>query len=52
MPGTKYYYYNHKGNLKNTADDELNVINNEADPAAAFAMGPALYAASKGITKV
>ena len=50
--GKVYYYKNHKGNWKTTAEDELSVINNEADPETAFAMGPAGYAASIGETKV
>lgn len=47
-----YWYKNHKGNMKNTSEDELNIIHNEVDPAAAFAMGPKSYGISKGISKV
>lgn len=50
--GTIYWYKNHKGNWKNTSEDDLKVINDEADIAAAWALGPAGYAATKGITKV
>lgn len=45
---TTYYYRNHKGNWKNTKDDELNILASEAD----FLKGPATFAAEKTITKV
>ena len=45
--GKTYYYKNHKGNWKNTTDDELKI-----ETAEDFAMGPVAYAQSKGITKV
>lgn len=47
-----YWYKNHKGNWKNTDDDELKTIHNEADPAAAFALGPYGYGTSIGQSKV
>ena len=49
---TTYWYKNHKGNWKNTTEDELNVIHDEANPAAAWAMGPYEYGRSKNISKV
>ena len=45
--GKTYYYKNHKGNWKNTTDDELKIASAED-----FNMGPVAYAASKNITKV
>lgn len=47
-----YWYKNHKGNWKNTDDDELKSIHSEADPAAAFALGPYGYGTSIGQSKV
>lgn len=47
-----YWYKNHKGNFKNTTDDELKTIHDEADPAACFAMGPYAYGTSIGQSKV
>jgi len=47
-----YWYKNHKGNWKNTDEDELKTIHDEADPAAAFAMGPYEYGTSIGQSKV
>ena len=47
-----YWYKNHKGNWKNTTDDELKTIHDEVDPAAAFAMGPYEYGTSIGQSKV
>jgi hypothetical protein len=47
-----YWYKNHKGNWKNTDDDELKTIHNEANPAAAFALGPKGYGQSIGQSKV
>lgn len=47
-PNTVYYYYNHKGNLKNTADDELSMLSSGAD----FALGPRGLAMREGVTKV
>ena len=47
-----YWYKNHKGNMKNTDEDELKTIHTEADPAAAFAMGPRDYGLSIGQNKV
>ena len=49
---TTYWYKNHKGNWKNTDEDELKTIHNEADPAAAFQMGPYGYGTSIGQSKV
>ena len=46
--GTTYYYYNHKGNLKNTTDDELNILASAED----FALGPRGLAIKNNITKV
>ncbi len=46
--GTVYYYYNHKGNLKNTQDDELKILSSAAD----FALGPRGLAMREGISKV
>ena len=42
-----YWYKNHKGNWKNTVEDELKITT-----AAEFAMGPVAYAASIGQSKV
>ena len=39
-PDTVYYYYNHKGNLKNTKDDELKSLSSADD----FILGPRGYA--------
>ena len=47
-----YWYKNHKGNFKNTDEDELKIIHDEANPAAAFALGPKEYGTSKGVSKV
>lgn len=47
-----YWYKNHKGNFKNTTDDELKTIHDEANPAACFAMGPYAYGTSIGQSKV
>lgn len=46
--GTVYYYYNHKGNLKNTQDDELKILSSAED----FALGPRGLAMREGISKV
>lgn len=46
--GTVYYYYNHKGNLKNTRDDELNILASAED----FALGPRGLAQKNGVSKV
>lgn len=45
--GKVYWYKNHKGNWKNTEDDELKI-----QSAADFAMGPVAFAQSIGQTKV
>ena len=45
--GTTYWYVNHKGNWKNTVDDELKIASAED-----FALGPVAYAQSAGQTKV
>lgn len=45
---TTYYYYNHKGNLKNTKDDELNILSSAED----FALGPRGLAIKNNISKV
>ena len=45
--GTTYYYKNHKGNWKNTVEDELQIQSAED-----FALGPVAYAAAHNITKV
>lgn len=45
---TKYWYYNHKGNLRNTKDDDLKALNNAAD----FALGPRGFAQKIGQKKV
>lgn len=50
--GKTYYYKNHKGNWKNTDEDELKIFNDEEDKAAAWALGPYGYGTSKGISKV
>lgn len=47
-PTVTYSYYNHKGNLKNTAEDDLKVLSSAEE----FALGPRLFAKSKNITKV
>ena len=47
-PSITYYYYNHKGTLKNTADDELNTLSSAED----FALGPRGYAIKVGQSKV
>ena len=47
-----YWYKNHNGKFKNTTEDELKTIHDEADPAAAFAMGPYAYGQSIGQSKV
>lgn len=46
--GTVYYYYNHKGSLKNTQDDELKILSSAED----FALGPRGLAMREGISKV
>lgn len=46
--GVVYSYYNHKGNLKNTQDDELNILSSAED----FALGPRGLAIKNGISKV
>lgn len=43
-----YYYYNHKGNLKNTQDDDLSVLSSAEE----FALGPRGLAMQAGVTKV
>ena len=45
--GETYFYKNHKGNWKNTKDDELKITTAEE-----FAMGPIAYASSIGVSKV
>ena len=45
--GTTYWYKNHKGNMKNTVDDELKIQTAED-----YAMGPVAFAQSIGQTKV
>ena len=45
--GTTYYYKNHKGNWKNTVEDELQIQSAED-----FALGPVAYAQAHEITKV
>ena len=57
--GTVYYYYNHKGNLKNTTDDELKILYDEAKLAElgitseeAFNLGPTEFGKLAGQTKV
>lgn len=45
--GTTYWYVNHKGNWKNTVEDELKIASAED-----FALGPVAYAAAAGQTKV
>lgn len=47
-PNTVYYYYNHKGTLKNTSVDELKSLASAED----FAKGPRGYAISIGQEKV
>lgn len=46
--GTVYYYYNHKGNLKNTRDDELKMLSSAED----FVLGPRGLAQREGVSKV
>lgn len=47
-PNTTYYYYNHKGTLKNTAEDELKSLASAED----FALGPRGYAIKEGQSKI
>ena len=47
-PNTTYYYYNHKGTLKNTAEDELKSLASAED----FALGPRGFAIKEGQSKV
>lgn len=47
-PTKVYYYYNHKGKLKNTQDDDLSILSSKED----FVLGPRGLAMKNSITKV